>query len=40
VETNFGQYYEQVKSNSEDGTFQLRPGVKLLLYERRDRIQR
>jgi uncharacterized protein (TIGR03663 family) len=39
MEANFGQYYDQVKSGTEDGTFQLRPGVKLLLYERRDRIK-
>ena len=38
MEANFGQYYDQVKSGTEDGTFQLRPGVKLLLYERRDRV--
>ena len=38
METNFGQYYEQVRSGTEDGTFQLRPGVKLLLYVRRDRL--
>ena len=38
MDTNFGQYYEQVKSGTEDGTFQLRPGVKLLLYVRRDRL--
>ena len=38
MEANFGQYYEQVRSGAEDGTFQLRPGVKLLLYIRRDRL--
>jgi predicted membrane-bound mannosyltransferase len=35
VEANFGQLYEQVPSNEPDGTFDLRPGVKLLLYRRR-----
>ena len=35
VEANFGEAYEQVLSQAEDGTFQLRPGVNLLLYRRR-----
>jgi uncharacterized protein (TIGR03663 family) len=35
VETNYGQYYQQVFSKQDDGTFELRPGVKLLLYVRR-----
>lgn len=35
VEANFGELYEQVPSNEPDGTFDLRPGVKLLLYRRR-----
>jgi uncharacterized protein (TIGR03663 family) len=35
VETNFGHLYEQVPSKESDGSFQLRPGVKLLLYLRR-----
>ena len=35
VETNFGQVYRQVPSKEADGSFELRPGVKLLLYVRR-----
>jgi predicted membrane-bound mannosyltransferase len=35
VEANFGQFYRQVPSNDAGGTFELRPGVKLLLYVRR-----
>lgn len=35
VERNFGELYRQVQSKSEGGTFQLRPGVKLVLYVRR-----
>ena len=35
VETNFGELYEQVPSKEPDQTFQLRPGVNLLLYRRR-----
>jgi len=35
VEANFGALYEQVSSKQQDGTFDLRPGVKLLLYVRR-----
>jgi len=35
VEASFGPYYEQVTSNEPGGTFQLRPGVDLLLYRRR-----
>jgi uncharacterized protein (TIGR03663 family) len=35
VETNFGELYRQVPSNAEDGAFELRPGVRLLLYVRR-----
>jgi uncharacterized protein (TIGR03663 family) len=37
IETNFGESYRQVPSKAEDGTFELRPGVKLLLYVRRSR---
>lgn len=37
MDQNFGQLYEQVRSKSADGSFDLRPGVKLLLYARRDR---
>lgn len=35
VERNFGEVYRQVPSQSEGGSFELRPGVKLLLYVRR-----
>ena len=35
VETNYGQYYQQVNGPSPGGTFQLRPGVDLILYQRR-----
>lgn len=35
VDSNLGQFYEQVRSKAPDGTFQLRPGVKLILYRRR-----
>jgi uncharacterized protein (TIGR03663 family) len=35
VERNFGQLYRQVESKSEGGSFELRPGVNLLLYVRR-----
>ena len=35
LEANFGQVYRQVPSKEEGGTFELRPGVKLLLYVRR-----
>jgi uncharacterized protein (TIGR03663 family) len=35
VEANFGEAYEHVLSKAEHGTFQLRPGVNLLLYRRR-----
>lgn len=35
VEANYGEVYEQVPSNQEGGSFELRPGVKLLLYQRR-----
>jgi uncharacterized protein (TIGR03663 family) len=35
AEANFGQLYRQVPSKEADGTFELRPGVKLLLYVRR-----
>jgi predicted membrane-bound mannosyltransferase len=37
MEANFGELYRQVPSKAEDGTFELRPGVKLLLYVRRTR---
>ncbi len=35
VERGFGEVYRQVESNSPGGSFQLRPGVNLLLYVRR-----
>src|SRR4029079_15086255 len=35
VEQNFVEFYRQVPSQSEVGSFELRPGVKLLLYVRR-----
>ena len=35
IETNFGELYRQVPSKAADGSFELRPGVKLLLYVRR-----
>jgi uncharacterized protein (TIGR03663 family) len=35
AEANFGQLYRQVPSKEAGGTFELRPGVKLLLYVRR-----
>ena len=38
IETNFGELYRQVPSNDPDGSFELRPGVRLLLYVRRNRL--
>ena len=35
VDRNFGEVYRQVMSKSEGGSFELRPGVKLLLYVKR-----
>ena len=35
VEANFGDLYRQVPSNASGGTFELRPGVRLMLYVRR-----
>ena len=35
VEANYGEVYQQVMSNQENGSFDLRPGVRLLLYRRR-----
>ena len=35
AEANFGQFYRQVPSKDPGGSFELRPGVKLLLYVRR-----
>lgn len=39
METNFGAFYRQVPSKEAGGTFELRPGVKLLLYVRRPEIR-
>jgi hypothetical protein len=38
VEANFGELYRQVPSNDASGSFELRPGVRLLLYVRRTRL--
>ena len=35
ADANYGEVYRQVMSNQPDGSFDLRPGVKLVLYERR-----
>jgi uncharacterized protein (TIGR03663 family) len=35
VQANYGEVYQQVMSNQSDGSFELRPGVRLLLYRRR-----
>lgn len=35
IEENFGELYRQVPSDAPDGAFELRPGVRLLLYVRR-----
>jgi len=35
VDQNYGQFYSQVNGPDPGGTFQLRPGVDLLLYQRR-----
>ena len=35
VDANYGEVYQQVMSNYSDGSFELRPGVRLLLYRRR-----
>jgi predicted membrane-bound mannosyltransferase len=40
AEANFGQYYRLVPSKRADGSFQLRPGVDLLLYVRRPEFVR
>jgi len=36
IEANFGELYRQVPSKANGGSFELRPGVKLLLYVRRN----
>jgi uncharacterized protein (TIGR03663 family) len=38
IEANFRDMYQQVRSKQPDGTFELRPGVRLLLYERRKNL--
>ena len=38
VEVNFGHLYQQVTGPDPGGTFQLRPGVELLLYQRRRNV--
>jgi uncharacterized protein (TIGR03663 family) len=38
IEANFRDLYQQVRSHQEDGAFDLRPGVRLLLYERRKNL--
>ncbi len=35
IEARYGEVYEQVQSNEQGGTFELRPGVDLMLYRRR-----
>ncbi len=35
IDTNFGHLYQQVPGPDPGGTFELRPGVTLLLYQRR-----
>jgi hypothetical protein len=35
ADANYGEVYQQVISKEPGGSFDLRPGVKLLLYERR-----
>ena len=40
IEANFGELYQQVASGEYDGGFELRPGVRLLLYQRRKGFSR
>jgi hypothetical protein len=35
MDANFSEVYQQVDPGKSNGTFELRPGVRLLLYERR-----
>ncbi|HEX6046497.1 MAG TPA: flippase activity-associated protein Agl23 [Pyrinomonadaceae bacterium] len=35
IDTNYGAVYQQVRSSAPDGSFELRPGVRLLLYQHR-----
>jgi uncharacterized protein (TIGR03663 family) len=38
IEANFGELYRQVPSKDASGSFELRPGVRLLLYVRRTQL--
>lgn len=38
IEANFGELYRQVPSNDASGSFELRPGVRLLLFVRRTQL--
>jgi uncharacterized protein (TIGR03663 family) len=38
IDAGFGEVYEQVQSKEADGSFQLRPGVSLILYQRRKAV--
>ena len=38
IEANFGELYRRVPSKESDGSFELRPGVRLLLYLRRNSL--
>jgi uncharacterized protein (TIGR03663 family) len=38
IEANFGEQYRQVLSNDGSGSFELRPGVRLVLYLRRNSL--
>ena len=38
MDANFGELYRMVPSNDASGSFELRPGVRLLLYVRRNRL--
>lgn len=38
MDANFGELYRQVPSKDSSGSFELRPGVRLLLYVRRNRL--
>lgn len=39
MDENYQEVYRQVPSNQADGTFELRPGVRLLLYRRRNEFE-
>jgi predicted membrane-bound mannosyltransferase len=38
IDANFGELYRQVPSSDPSGSFELRPGVRLLLYVRRNQL--